>query len=80
MVEETEKIEPALLTVDQVCQLINVKRATFYKLKASGKFGPLPIPLCRKVLYLRSEIKDWLRARCPHRKQWQAIGKECYKS
>lgn len=76
MAETTEKIESALLTVGQVCQLINVKRATFYKLKASGRFGPLPVPLCRKVLYLRSEIEDWLKARCPHRKQWQIMRKE----
>jgi excisionase family DNA binding protein len=71
-----EKIEPALLTVEEICQLINVKRATFYKLKNSGHFAPLPVPLCRKVLYLRSEIEDWLRAKCPHRKQWQAMRRE----
>jgi len=76
MVKKTETIKPALLTVKQICQLINVKRATFYRLKASGNFGPLPIPLCRKVLYLRSEIEDWLRAKCPHRKEWQAMRKE----
>jgi excisionase family DNA binding protein len=65
-------IEPALLTVEQVCQLINVKRATLYRLKATGHFAPLPVGLCRKVLYLRSEVEEWLKAKCPHRKQWYA--------
>ena len=69
-------IEPALLTVEQTCQLINVKRATFYNLRASGKFAPLPVNLCRKVLYLRSEIEDWLSKKCPHRKVWQNQRKE----
>ena len=70
-VETPVKIEPALLTVEQTCQLINIKRATFYNLRASGKFAPLPVALCRKVLYLRSEVEDWLAKKCPHRKLWQ---------
>jgi len=65
---EPLKIEPALLTVEQTCQLINVKRATFYNLKASGKFAPLSVGLCRKVLYVRSEIESWIKSGCPHRK------------
>ncbi|MBA7486765.1 hypothetical protein ES707_22326 [subsurface metagenome] len=69
--ETTDKIEPVLLTVEQTCQLINVGRAELYRLRASGVFAPLPVGLCRKVLYRRSEIEDWVKAGCPHRKQWQ---------
>jgi len=72
----SEKIEPALLTIPQVCQLINVGRAELYRLKASGAFAPLPVGLCRKVLYLRSEVEDWLSKKCPHRRVWQAQRKE----
>jgi predicted DNA-binding transcriptional regulator AlpA len=72
-VEAPVKIEPALLTISQVCQLINVGRAELYRLKATGVFAPLPVGLCRKVLYLRSEVEDWLKQKCPHRKQWQAM-------
>jgi len=68
---EPLQIQPALLTVEQTCQLINVKRATFYNLKASGKFAPLPVGLCRKVLFIRVEVEDWIKAGCPHRRQWQ---------
>ena len=70
------RIEPELLSIEQTCQLINIKRATFYKLKATGKFAPLPVNLCRKVLYQRGEIQNWIRAGCPHRKQWQEQRKE----
>ena len=70
---ETVKIEPALLTIPQVCGLLNISRAEFYRLDASGKFAPLPMGLCRKRLYLRSEILAWLAERCPHRKVWQTI-------
>ena len=73
-VETPEKIEPALFTIPQVCEYLNIKRATFYKINATGAFGLLPIKLgtCRKVLYLRSEVEDWLSRKCPHRRVWQA--------
>jgi predicted DNA-binding transcriptional regulator AlpA len=73
---ETLQIEPALLTIDQTCQLINVKRAHFYNLRASGKFAPLPVNLSRKVLYVRTEIESWIRAGLPHRKIWHNQRKE----
>jgi excisionase family DNA binding protein len=71
--ETTQKIAPALLTISQVCELLNVSRAEFYRLNASGKFAPLPVGLCRKRLYLRSEVEDWLSKKCPYRKIWQTM-------
>lgn len=76
---EPVKIEPALLTIPQVCQYLNIKRATFYKIKENGAFGLLPINLsCRKILYSKAELIAWLNASppCPHRKQWQSRKKE----
>jgi len=73
---EPLRIEPALLNLEQTCQLINVKRACYYRLRDSGKFAPLPVGLCRKVLYRRDEIEKWIQAGCPHRKQWQIQKKE----
>jgi len=72
--ETPDKIEPALLTIPQVCEYLNIKRATFYRLNATGAFGLLPIKLgiCRKVLYSRVELDSYVRAGCPHRRQWQA--------
>lgn len=40
---EPLKIEPALLTIAQVCEYLNIKRATFYKINATGAFGLLPV-------------------------------------
>ena len=71
-----EKIPAALLTIEQVCQLLNISRAEFYRLNESGKFAPLKVGLCRKVLYQKQEILDWISAKCPHRKIWQAMRKE----
>jgi len=72
-----EKIQPALLTIPQVCEYLNIARATFYKINATGAFGLLPIRLgtCRKVLYRRDEIDNWIQSGCPHRKVWQSMKK-----
>ena len=69
-----QKIEPALLTIPQVCAYLNIARATFYKINATGAFGLLPVKLgmCRKVLYSRIELDAYVRAGCPHRKIWQS--------
>lgn len=71
-----ERIEPALLTIEQTCQLLNISRAEFYRLDANGKFAPLSTNLCRKRLYIRTEIENWIKAGLPHRKQWQIMKKE----
>jgi len=72
--QSPEKIAPALLTIPQVCAYLNIARATFYKINATGAFGLLPVKLgiCRKVLYSRIELDAYVRAGCPHRKIWQA--------
>ncbi|MBC8470333.1 MAG: helix-turn-helix domain-containing protein [Planctomycetes bacterium] len=73
-----EKIAPALLTIDQVCAYLNIARPTFYRIKATGAFGLLPVKLgtLRKVLYSRIELDAYLKAGCPHRKIWQTQKKE----
>ncbi len=73
MTNDSSTIQPELLTIPQVCELVNVKRATFYKLNASGAFAPLPVGLCHKVLYQRAEVEAWVAAKCPHRQQWLAM-------
>jgi predicted DNA-binding transcriptional regulator AlpA len=75
MTVETPKIEPALLTIPQVCAYLNIARATFYKINATGAFGLLPVKLlgCKKVLYDRAELEALRQAGFPHRKIWLAI-------
>jgi predicted DNA-binding transcriptional regulator AlpA len=72
-IESPETMSPALLTIPQLCQFLNISRAEFYRLDASGKFAPLSIGLCRKRLYVRAEIERWIQAGLPHRKVWQAM-------
>ena len=79
MTIEIPEIEPLLLDIRQLCKCLGVARPTYYKLSANGTLGPLPIKLCRKVLYSKAEIEQWVQASCPHRKQWQVMRKEFMK-
>ena len=76
MPSEATTITPALLTIAQVCEVLNISRAEFYRLDASGKFTPLRVGLWRKVLYRKSEIEGWIDAGCPHRRIWSNMKKE----
>jgi predicted DNA-binding transcriptional regulator AlpA len=64
------EIEPLLLTIPDICKMLNIAHSTFYSLCSSGKFAPLPVKLCRKVLYNKAEVENWVSSGCPHRRQW----------
>jgi predicted DNA-binding transcriptional regulator AlpA len=72
----SNEITPALLTVEQTCQFLNVGKTLFYSLQSSEKFGPLPIRLGRKVLYRRDELEAYISADMPPRRIWQQLRKE----
>jgi len=65
--------ELLLLDIKQLCNCLSIARPTYYKISSNGMLGPLPIRLCRKVLYSKAEIERWVQAGCPHRKQWQIM-------
>lgn len=74
-----EKIQPALLTIPQVCAYLNIARPTFYKIN-TGAFGLLPVKIlgCRKVLYSRIELEAYVKesttqGRLIPRQQWQSM-------
>ena len=82
MTTTPDKIQPALLTIPQVCAYLNIARPTFYKIN-TGAFGLLPVKIlgCRKVLYSRTELEAYLKESTAQgkfipRKVWQIQKKE----
>ena len=71
--KQSPEIETMLWTIQDVISCLNISRAEFYRLNQSGKFAPLPVGLCRKVLYQKQEVLDWISTKCPHRKIWQTM-------
>ncbi|WP_049762654.1 helix-turn-helix domain-containing protein [Citrifermentans bemidjiense] len=50
---------PLLLTMVQVCELLNVSRTTFYRMRKSGEI-PGEIEIGGKILYHRETLEQWL--------------------
>lgn len=66
----TPATEPILLSIDQTCELLGgIHKTHIYHLINSGKI-PLPIRLGRRTLWRADELRAWVAAGCPQRKQW----------
>jgi predicted DNA-binding transcriptional regulator AlpA len=65
---------PLLVSAEQAAMLLGVSRATFWSLNAAGSI-PLPVKLkgCKRTLWRREELIEFVRAGCPAREKWQEI-------
>jgi excisionase family DNA binding protein len=57
--EQEPAILPLLLSVSQVCALLNVSRSTLFRLEKSGEI-PGRVTLGGQVRYHRQVIEEWL--------------------
>lgn len=65
-----------LLDCRQAAALLNMSRATFWKLYAQGKV-PEPVRLSARVVrWRRDELEAWARAGCPIRELWVGISRK----
>jgi predicted DNA-binding transcriptional regulator AlpA len=60
-VKRTAKAQADMLTVDEMCRLMNISRATFYRWKAAGILDELESPLPRR--YSRKRVARFLHGR-----------------
>ena len=70
-----QKVEPLLLSAKNAAELLGVCTSHFNGLNNSGKLGPLPIRLGRRILWSRRELEAWIAHDCPARRQWQEMKK-----
>ncbi|RME33533.1 MAG: helix-turn-helix domain-containing protein [Deltaproteobacteria bacterium] len=52
---------PLLVTVPQLCQMLNVSRSTLYRMEQTGKL-PGRIQLGGQVRYHLETVQEWLRS------------------
>jgi predicted DNA-binding transcriptional regulator AlpA len=63
----------ALLIGDRECAaLCGVSRSHWHTLQAAGKV-PSSLKLGRKTLWIKSEISEWISAKCPDARTWAAM-------
>ncbi len=71
---ETETQEKLLWTVEDVISRLQIGKTAFYKSLKYGKFGPMAVhSFGRKNLFKPDEVKAWLAAGCPSRRNWVAM-------
>jgi predicted DNA-binding transcriptional regulator AlpA len=64
-------LDAALLDVEALAALLSVSPAHVWRLRAGGKL-PEPLRLGAQVLrWPLAEIRAWLAARCPPRREWE---------
>lgn len=68
---EVDCIESLTVMTKEAAALVGISRAQFHKMFVAGKVGPNPLPIGGQR-YLRSEIVEWVQARCPDNKTWQS--------
>jgi hypothetical protein len=47
--------------------------ASLYRDRAAGRLGVEPVKLCGSVRFSVEEVRQWVKAGCPTRRDWQAI-------
>jgi len=65
------KMKSLLLSVEDSAELLGIGRTLFYSMHSSGRLGPLPVKLGRRVLWNRKELEAWVEDGCPARLQWR---------
>lgn len=64
-------MDSLLLSTEGAAELLGIGRSHFYGLHSSGRLGPLPVKLGRRVLWNRKDLESWVMVGCPARQEWQ---------
>jgi len=59
-----------LLSAPEAAAALSISRAHFLRQVSSGKIGPLPLSIGRRVLWRAAELKAWVDGGCVNREQW----------
>jgi len=69
---QNEQFEPLLVPATEAARLAGVSRATWCRLRSSGKL-PESVRLGRSVRWRRAEVVAWIEAGCPDARTWAAM-------
>jgi predicted DNA-binding transcriptional regulator AlpA len=72
MLNEPLAVEALQVPDTVAARLAGVSRATWWRLHAAAK-TPAAVKLGRKRLWNRAELEAWIAAKCPGRREWEAM-------
>jgi len=65
-----DAIEPLLVGIKAVAQLLSVSVRTVYSMDAAGTLGPMPVRAGDRRLWSLTELRRWADAGCLNRERW----------
>lgn len=68
----SDQTDPLLIPDTAAATLAGVSRATWHRLRASGKVPPA-VKLGRACRWRRLDIEEWVRCGCPDAQTWGAM-------
>jgi len=66
-------IEPLLVGINDAASMLSISRPLLYQMISDGRFGLMGIRFGRKRLFSVDELRSWVQAGCPARRQWEKI-------
>jgi hypothetical protein len=75
---EVHGLEPLAVRREQAAALFSVGVATWDRWDSSGVLGPAGVKRAGVKLWSLAELKEWLAAGMPGRKEWQARRKAAH--
>ncbi len=70
MPEKKINLDSLLWGIPEISYAANLSKNIIWQFLSSGKFGPEPIYLCKRKLFLASDVRLWIELRCPTREQF----------
>ncbi len=69
---EAHGIEPLAVGRDQVAVLLSISTPTLDRWDSSGLLGPVGVRKAGRKLWSLAELREWVQAGMPGRKEWLA--------
>jgi len=68
--------ENFLVSASEAARLVGLSRSSFYQAYSCGAIGPVGVRIggLRKTLFDVDELRRWVSAGCPPRREWERDG------
>jgi len=69
----TDTTTPLLIDAAECCRLLCIGKTSLKKMLRTGRFPLKRYRLCRKLLFTRVELQQWVDAGMPHASRWAQL-------
>jgi len=70
---DTQTNEPFLISISEAAKRLGLSTSSFYQGLSSGRIGPMGVKIGKRRLFDPEELRAWVKAGCPPRRQWMNL-------